>query len=65
MATDFKAICKNKTGVGHVTYPYAVKIQNSSNEYVISYYDAADHSGSLRTANRSKLVFDVYAIPNK
>lgn len=65
MATDFKVICKNKIGIGHITFPYSVKIQNSSNEYVIQYYDAADHSGALRTVNRPKLSFEVYAIPNK
>lgn len=64
MANDFKVICKNKNGVGYVAYPYSVKVQNNTNEYVIQYYDAVDHSGAIRTANRSKLVFDVYAVPN-
>ena len=65
MATDFKVIRKNRNGVGYVTYPYAVKVQKSGNGCNISYYDDANHSGTLKTAYVSYSVHDIYGTPKK
>lgn len=65
MATDFKVLLKHKTSLGTTTIPYAVKVEKGSTHYTVSYYDDADHSGTLKTIQRPTRTFDVYATPKR
>lgn len=66
MATDFKVILKNKENLGTLTFPYSVKVElATANAWKVSYYDDADHSGTLKTITRPRYTFDIYGLPNK